>query len=180
MKPEEWKDVAGYEGIYLVSSYGRIKSLSRKQTAYGGREWVRPEKILKTTFDGRYFVISLAREGKRVRYYVHVLVLEAFVGSRPDGYHACHCDGDSRNNSLTNLRWDSARENVLDKSRHGTMPIGTRHHLNKYSEEQIRKVKRLILLGKRITEISGLTGVPVTTVSAVKQGRQWAHLSVEK
>lgn len=30
MQEEIWKDIQGYEGIYQVSSLGRIKSLERK------------------------------------------------------------------------------------------------------------------------------------------------------
>lgn len=51
---------------------------------------------------------------------VHRLVLEAFVGPCPEGMEGCHGDGDPTNNSLGNLRWDTATSNQLDKVRHGT------------------------------------------------------------
>ena len=52
--------------------------------------------------------------------YVHILVLEAFVGPRPTGMFACHIDGDASNNRLPNLRWDTPRNNNLDAVQHRT------------------------------------------------------------
>lgn len=52
---------------------------------------------------------------------VHVMVLEAFVGPRPDGYHAAHEDGTRDNNRLSNLAWKTPAENAADRRRHGTV-----------------------------------------------------------
>jgi hypothetical protein len=125
----------------------------------------------------KYYVVTLTtKENGHVRKYVHQLVLEAFVGPRPDGYHACHCDGDRKNNALSNLRWDSPRENVMDKLKHGTMPLGEKHHKNRYSEEQVRQVVALLKDNVSMAEIERLTGVKQNTVSQIKHGRQWHHL----
>lgn len=51
---------------------------------------------------------------------VHTLVLEAFVGPRPDGADACHENGNRRDARLTNLRWDSRSGNVQDAVRQRT------------------------------------------------------------
>lgn len=50
---------------------------------------------------------------------VHVLVLEEFVGLCPPGMESCHGDGDTQNNWLTNLRWDTPTNNNADKIKHG-------------------------------------------------------------
>jgi hypothetical protein len=49
-------------------------------------------------------VVNLHRDGQKVPRYVHHLVLEAFVGPRPEGLVCCHWDGDPGNNRLENLR----------------------------------------------------------------------------
>lgn len=51
---------------------------------------------------------------------IHHLVLEAFVGPRPDGLETCHNDGVPANNWLTNLRWDTKPNNAKDRRVHGT------------------------------------------------------------
>lgn len=50
---------------------------------------------------------------------VHRLVLEAFVGPCPSGCEGCHYDGNPANNIVSNLRWDTTKNNCLDKRRHG-------------------------------------------------------------
>lgn len=51
--------------------------------------------------------------------YIHLLVLEAFAGSRPDGMEALHIDGNKINNNTDNLRWGTSSENNRDIVRHG-------------------------------------------------------------
>lgn len=69
--------------------------------------------------DGRLSVV-LNREGRRRTRLIHQLVLEAFVGPRPNGMEGCHNDGICTNNVWTNLRWDTRAGNAADTKRHGT------------------------------------------------------------
>jgi len=65
-------------------------------------------------------VVSLSKgTDKQKLVKVHRLVLLAFVGAPPKGMEACHYDGDPQNNNLSNLRWDTAKENWVDRKRHG-------------------------------------------------------------
>lgn len=176
---ENWKDVIDYEGFYEISDHGRVRTVERTQYSYGGRSWVKPSKINKTTFDGRYMVITLAKLGQRKRFYVHDLVLTAFVGKRPEGMHGCHGDGNGQNNLLTNLRWDTPSANNEDKRDHKTLAMGESHGMNKYTEAQIQNVKMLLCLGLNATQIESETGVHRITVAAVRSGRQWKHLNTK-
>lgn len=51
--------------------------------------------------------------------FVHHLVLETFVGLRPEGTETCHHDDDPANNKLANLRWDNRQSNIDDRARNG-------------------------------------------------------------
>lgn len=116
---ECWRAIPGYEGSYEVSTFGRVRSLDRVDHR-GYRRTGRP--IFPSCSRG-YFRLGLSdAKGKRKSYGVHVLVLLAFVGPRPNGYEGCHFDGDPSNNRLSNLRWDSRSENQKDRARHGTDP----------------------------------------------------------
>lgn len=112
MVHEEWRPVVGFEG-YEVSSHGRVRSFRRSPT---GRV------LVGNRITNGYLQLDLRRgTGKATRAgkLIHCLVLEAFVGPRPDGHEACHNDGDQLNNHLSNLRWDTHVENALDTKRHG-------------------------------------------------------------
>ena len=108
---EEWKPVVGYEGLYEVSSLGRVKSLPRN-TTHGG--------IMKPYINGRngYAYIRLTKDGKPTQRRVHKLVMMAF-DPRPTGnyydknFTINHIDGDKTNNNLSNLEWCTQSENQI-------------------------------------------------------------------
>lgn len=95
---EIFKEIEGYEGLYQVSNYGRVKSLNYNRTG--------KEKILKSysNTDG-YLSVDLRKEGKRKSCKVHRLVAQAFI-ENPNNYEEVnHIDEDKTNNYITNLEW---------------------------------------------------------------------------
>lgn len=139
---EQWKPVVGYEGFYEVSDMGRVRSVDRTiETRRGPRRY--KGKILSIAtdiHDVRYVQLHTGKQSKPKR--VHLMVLESFVGPRPDGMVGCHYDDDHSNNHLSNLRWDTPANNEQDKIRNGNQ-----HNLNKthcpaghpYVEENLYK-----------------------------------------
>ena len=119
---ERWKPVTGYEGIYEVSSHGRVRSVDRTVTRSDGRVHRYKGKVLSAGLSkrGGYPLVSLYTQGKNQSHYVHSLVAEAFIGTRPSGTEVCHNDGDPTNNHVDNLRYGTSSDNELDKVRHGT------------------------------------------------------------
>lgn len=76
MEKEIWKPILGYEGIYEVSSFGRIKSLKRfSKEDKNERGLILKQKKTK---DG-YYIISLYNQGKAKIFFVHRLVAQAFI-----------------------------------------------------------------------------------------------------
>lgn len=116
MNDENWSPIAGFVGEYEISTLGRVKSLARIIPYRDGRDRPTPECFLKPTMDATgYYSVGL----RSTKYRLHVLVLETFVGPRPDGFQACHFNCDKSDNRLENLRWDSRKENFEDTRRAG-------------------------------------------------------------
>ena len=113
---EEWRPVVGFEGLYSVTSTGRVRS---EKTG----------RVLKPTEgpDG-YYRVTLKGEGKRSSPTVHRLIMEAFVGPRPDGLQIRHLDGDKSNNVIGNLRYGTPKENGEDNVRLGVTRYGKATH----------------------------------------------------
>lgn len=127
MKKEEiWKDIPGYESLYQVSDAGRVRSLDRKITDKRGIQQSFAGKIMKGTKSRIYLTVVLRNNGFRQTYTIHELVMSAFVGKRPEKNDVCHSDGNSMNNQLQNLRYDTRRNNILDSVKHGTHPQAAR------------------------------------------------------
>lgn len=121
-QPETWKPIPGWEGLYDVSDHGQVRSLDHETVGKNGIRYPFRGRLLKATLNPREQrrQVKLHRDGAGTTRTVGPLVLLAFVGPRPDGQECCHNDGDSRNDRLTNLRWDTHSANVYDSVRHGT------------------------------------------------------------
>lgn len=122
---EVWLPIGGYEGIYEVSSLGRVRSLDRV-CPYGRRRTGRV-RVPRRQSSG-HLTMSLSRDGLSKDFQVHHLVLLAFVGPRPEGAEGCHWDDDGSNNRIENLRWDTRSANALDCVRNGGHVMAGRTH----------------------------------------------------
>lgn len=119
---ERWLPVPSAPG-YEASDRGRVRSVDRIVVRTDGVRARYPSRIrtICRWKDGRHYV-NLPGGTRRV----HLLVLEAFVGPRPMGMEGCHRDDDQSNNALSNLRWDTPRENKLDVVRNGNHELVNR------------------------------------------------------
>ena len=117
MKNEEWRDVAGYEGLYQVSDQGRVKSLERNIPHWRGGERIQKERILKqSVIGGGYLKVVLCAGGKRKMFLVHRLVCEAFHENPENKLDVNHINENKTDNRACNLEWSTRRENI----NHGT------------------------------------------------------------
>ena len=98
---EIWKDI----GIkkYAISNMGNVR----------GADGVRILSY-KTIKDGYRFV-TMYKDGIRKHRTIHSLVMEAFVGERPNGYETDHINRIRDDNRLENLRYCSKSENMLNR-----------------------------------------------------------------
>ena len=159
---ETWLAVVGYEGLYEVSSDGRIRN-------------ARTGRLKVYTYDKqkRRPFVGLWRNNKIRTIDPHKAVLEAFIGPRPKGMEACHNNGDPFDNKVANLRWDTTRNNQLDRIKHGTSNRGERCAAVKLTETQVRAIRADTRLQR---EIAAEYGVRANTISRIKCGRRWAHI----
>ena len=114
---EEWRDIPCYEGVYQVSSYGRVISLPRPRFIHS-----RKEALIRKTFKtgkGKYLAVDLSRENQSHRFYIHELVALVFIGDRPNGYEVNHIDLDKYNNHANNLEYLTHEQNVKHTVAHG-------------------------------------------------------------
>jgi hypothetical protein len=106
---EIWKQIEYYKGLYEVSNFGRIKSLSHINNV--GK--LRPECILKNRLTDRgYQSVVLYNNGKAKSFRVHQLVGKSFIHNPLNKPYINHLDGIKSNNNVDNLEWVTHSENV--------------------------------------------------------------------
>lgn len=128
---EKWKAIPGCEGFYEVSDRGRVRSLDRI-VALGRR---RKGQFLSPDRGHRgHLQVTLYKNGKRERIFVHRLVLQAFVGACPSGMEACHWNDIPDDNRLENLRWDTPSANRHDSLRNGRHYNANKTHCHRGHE----------------------------------------------
>ena len=126
---EEWRNIDGYEGKYMVSNLGRVKSLNYKHT--------KKSHLLSQTMGSKgYLYVTLSKNGKRKLHLVHIIVAKAFVPNQNNLPTVNHMDECKTNNRADNLEWLSYRDNNLYGS-----------HYKRVSESQLndpKKSKRIL------------------------------------
>jgi hypothetical protein len=132
---EVWKDIEGFEGLYEISSLGRIRTIPHN-VDHGKRTRVVSKRILKIGVKSNgYQHIKIYKDTKQYTYYIHRLVAMAFL-SNPNGWSDVnHKNGIKSDNRVENLEWCSRSANQLHSSRVLKNKIGCygKGHLSPHS-----------------------------------------------
>ena len=158
---EEWRDIKGYEGKYMVSNLGRVKSVNYRRTG--------KEKILKAypnKDDYGYLKVGLYKDGK-VRYpLVHVLVATAFLENPDNLPEVNHKDENSKNNCVENLEYCSRLYNV----NYGTRNKKVAEKISK-PVFSVDKESGLIMWWQSASEAERCTGIPQSNITQCCKGK---------
>ena len=158
-----WKEVPGYEGMYLVSDDGQVMSVDRDvlgKNASGEMIIHRRGKIIKPHLRGRdglmYVAVGLSKDGERIAHSVHRLVAEAFIPNPDNLPEVNHKDQNTQNNCVENLEWCNRQYNIdYSKSKKVAQYFGG---------EKIAEYKSISFAG-------AITGIGRTAISNALNGR---------
>lgn len=186
---EIWKDITGYEGYYMVSNLGRVKSLEKTVRCDRGYRII-PEKILKAGIRANgYLIVRLSKDGKEKTYMIHRLVASVFC-ENPEGYtEVNHKDEDKTNNNVDNLEYCSRSYNCNYGTRNQRVAEKMRgrklseEHKKKVAEKNtnnpklskpviaIHKINGLILKFPSVREAGRSTGIPYQSIYKCCKGK---------
>ena len=174
---EEWRIIRDTDGMYEVSSLGRVRSLDRVLHKADGTDQPWRGTVRTPTLAGRGYWSVTLRFGRRRN--VHVLVCEAFHGPKPTPTHqAAHTNGDHRDNRADNLRWKTPVGNQQDSIRHGTKatpPSGSGEVNNnaRLSLTDVQQIRAMRTGGATLVTIASRFGVGKSQVHNIVTGKQW-------
>lgn len=181
---EQWRPIPGWEGFYEVSDMGRVRSLDRDipNSRGAGTRRMRGKLLKPKKYPNGYRFVQLSRgywASQKERQVSH-LVLEAFVGPRPEGFQACHNNGDNQDDQLENLRWDTPKNNNADKKEHGTHRKGREMWQSVLDENKVKAIRLEYRKWGRCStnryELARKYGVDIMTISHIVWGDNWKHV----
>jgi hypothetical protein len=172
-----YRDIPGFIG-YRVGDDGSVWSQRKKGVQKSGiltGTWIR----MKTSpARGGYPRVGLRKNRKQYLVTIPVLVALAFLGPKPKGKDlVAHENGNPLDNSPTNLRYKTYRENSEDRERHGRTARGERQGKAKLTAEIVLAIRADYAKGG-ITqeELAKKYGVYQTAISRVVRREFWRHI----
>jgi len=161
-KPEVWKDIEGFEGLYQVSNTGKVKSIA------GYNKKFKKDIILKPLLLKGYHQYSLSKNGVQKCFLAHRLIANAFIPNPHNKPFVNHLDKVRGNNHVDNLEWCTQMEN----NKHCVINMST--SLNKKAPT-LETVRAIYQDGRTLTEIGKDWGVTPSHISLIKNKKIWAE-----
>lgn len=173
---EEWRDVAGYEGLYQVSNFGNVKRVALiPKYRYGC--------FLTPTPTHKGYIEVTFCKGHPVQqksFRIHQLVMRTFGSAPPfDKAEVNHKNGCKTDNRIDNLEWMTTKENVNHSFKVlGRQPNHLRgeDHFHKLTDEDVKIIRQMFADGNSISEITKYFAVARRTISDVIHRKTWTHI----
>jgi hypothetical protein len=167
-----WKDIKGYEGLYQISNFGNVKSLSRK---YQPKEIILAINRLRSG----YKAITLWKNNQCTVIDIHRLVATAFIKNLLNKPCVNHLNGIKKDNRVGNLEWCTYKENTQHAFRTGLINMsGSNHYNAKLSEQDVNEIRfyKGILTQKVLAQCYKCS---IQNISLIQNNKTWTKQEVK-
>jgi hypothetical protein len=176
MEKEVFVDIKNFEGLYQISTHGRVLSTDPRK-----RSWIiliptiRKDKT--RNMDG-YYSVGLWKGNIYKRKSIHRLVGEAFIPNPEMKPTINHIDGNKLNNYYLNLEWATYGENNQHAIDNGLISRrkGVEIHCAKLNDSAVLEIKQLLSEGISWRKIGARFGVSKGPIQRIADGRGWKHI----
>ncbi len=183
MDNEIWKDIPEYEGFYMISSFGRIKSLKRlvgSGIIGRGNNKIINERILKPQDNGHgYMHLMLVKNYISIHFYVHRLVAISFIENPENKPTVNHINGIKSDNRVENLEWNTVSENSKHAYSIGLktprVAVGSKNPNTILNDDIVLDIFNYSA-SHSLKDTSRNFNVTINIVNFIKHKRSWKHL----
>lgn len=173
---EIWLPIKGYEDLYEVSNFGRIKSLPKTVVYSNGRFYTYEDKILKRNNSNGYLTVSLVKNKVKKTFMIHSLVAIMFIENPSIKPFVNHKDGIRWNNYFKNLEWSTNSENQLHSYNVlGNKAVrGVNNGASKLNDDQVSSIREQYrMLGLTQKEIADIYKVSASAIGKIVRDAVW-------
>ena len=160
------REVSGFTDRYLAFGDGRIFSIKRQL-------FIKPHLS-----PNGYLKLNVWAKGKVRSRPVHRLIAEAFIPNPENKPEVNHKNGNKTDNSVENLEWCTHSENIQHSVNDiKTFPLGEQRKESVLTDEKVKRIRRLKLLGFKQKSIARVFNVSIATVHKIIKGKTWKHVA---
>jgi hypothetical protein len=168
---EVWLPVAGFEGFYEVSDFGRVRVLNSKQGGMKIKKFIlKPCPLIHG-----YLGVNLYKNKKKKLCKIHRLVALSFLPNIDNKKLVNHKNGDKTNNAVQNLEWSTVSENT----KHAYRVLKSDSMINnKLTPIQVSIIRDCLSAGFLQWKIAKYFKVKQSTISLIATGKTWGNATV--
>lgn len=158
------KKLDEYENLYNISSNGEIFSV---------------KKGLLKPFKSKngYYVVTLTKNKKQKKYLLHRLVAISFIPNPEYRLEVNHIDGDKRNNSISNLEWNTSKENHVHATNNQLKAHGSNHGMSKINESDVLNIRNEYSNNNvTLKEIGEKYNLSESAIHLIVSRKNWKHI----
>lgn len=172
LENEIWVDIIGFEGLYQVSSMGRVKALARM---YNYGRW-KKERLFRMKIKGKYIQDTLFKNGVRHVLSRHRTVAIHFISNPENKPEVNHKFGKKQDNRASELEWNTKSENELHAHRM-KLKQGVRGEKNNFTKMKAEDILAIYNSPLSTWKLGDIYGLNRRYVWAIKAGKTWKHLT---
>jgi hypothetical protein len=160
------RKIKGYEGLYEITSDGRVWSC--KNSKY----------LVPVKMANGYLKVNLYYEGKPKLTSIHRLVAISYLDNPKNKPTVNHIDGNKENNNILNLEWATYSENQKHAFNNGLKKgrKGEKHHLCKLTEQQVSIIKYAVSFGTKQRHLVKIFNIKPAQISRIVNNKRWTHI----
>lgn len=177
----EKRPVPGYEGLYSVTSDGKL--ISEERYVKGVRKGkmtdikIKERELKNITNVAGYKMAALYKDSVKVSVYVHRLVAEVFLPPPSVGQtQVRHKEGNPELCGKDDLEWGTPTENSMDRLKHGTMKNGEKSPTSKLTDEIVLQIRARLSNKEPQKSLADEFEVDQSTISFIGSRKRWTHI----
>lgn len=172
---EIWKQIEGFEGLYEISSYGRVKTLRSSPKLKSGDFLSNSIECAIRNGKG-YKTVTLYKNKVGKQLMVHRLVAKAFIPNPNNKPQVNHKDADKHNNNVDNLEWVTNLENKEHSVLNGLSGKGEKNSMAKLTSKDVKYMRYLYSIGIKPAILAKKYNICKQHLHSIVKFKSWVNI----